>query len=355
MHGEEIRRVAKLVDEPQLMIDLVVIGFRQAMGKHLLGCCISQRCQRLLRGAAFHHLLIGILILDLAQVESALVGNICAGLYGVGKGGEAPLHLVRRFEVAIHIALAPEPQPIDGGPLADGGHDILQRPGFGRMIENIAGSDTAHPRLPRHGVKPVQTGKVIRAPAEREGHIGAAAKDIAKTGKIGERLAVGPVRHQDGDHAFGMVRDISPVEQATAFATTCLTERKQAGQARPGGPVGRIKKQSAAVGQVNARASDHPDLGSLLRLPSPHHPGNAAPIGKAERFVTQQGSGGEQLLGRGGAAQEGEVAGYLQLDIAGHQPNIPCMYQLRSPVCSSTPSPRRNSQKRSPPCASTRK
>ncbi len=295
------------------------------------------------------------MIPDFAQIKPARSGDVSAGLDRVRKGGEAPFHLLRRFQVAVHVTLAPEAELIDRGPRADRSHDVLQWPRFGRVIEDFPRSDTAHARLTRHGIKPVETGKIVRAATEGQRHIGAAAKDISQIGEVGERLAVRQVRHQDGDQTLGMVHNISPVEQAAAFAAACLAEREQAGQARPGGPVGRIEQQGAAVGEIYARARYHPDLGRLLRLPSAHYARHAAAVSKAKCLVAKQGSGREQLLGRGSAAQEGEVAGHLQLDIAGHQPNIPCMYQLKSPVCSFTPSPRRNSQKRSPPCVSTRK
>jgi hypothetical protein len=38
------------------------------------------------------------------------------------------------------------------------------------------------------------------------------------------------------------------------------------------------------------------------------------------------------------------MAGHLKLDVTGHQPNTPCRCQERSPVPSSTPSPRRKIQ-----------
>src|SRR3546814_15253531 len=87
---------------------------------------------------------------------------------------------------------------------------------------------------------------------------------------------------------------------------------------------------------------------------------DAAAIAKAKRAVPKQCGSGEQLLGRRRAAQKGEMARHLEFDIgrrrdcaAIRHPNTPWMYQLRSPVMLSTPSPRRKSQKRTPLVVST--
>src|SRR3546814_1407207 len=116
----------------------------------------------------------------------------------------------------------------------------------------------------------------------------------------------------------------------------------------------------AAIAQVDARSWDQADAGRLLPRESAHHALDAAASAKAKRAYPKQCGSREQLLGRRRAAQKGEMARHLDFDIgrrrdfaAIRHPNTPWMYQLRSPVMLSTPSPRRKSQKRSPLVVST--
>src|SRR3546814_21137544 len=82
--GQEIGRVAARVDEPQLMLQQIRIisrrSFRKFDGKRGSG----QLLQRVLRCAAGHDDLVGILVAQLAQVEGAAYGNVSRGADGVG-------------------------------------------------------------------------------------------------------------------------------------------------------------------------------------------------------------------------------------------------------------------------------
>jgi hypothetical protein len=72
MDGEEIGSIAQAVDQSQLMVDLAAVGRGQAARKHGGSGLLGQRHQRILSAAPGHHLLIGILVADLAQIEGAL-------------------------------------------------------------------------------------------------------------------------------------------------------------------------------------------------------------------------------------------------------------------------------------------
>ncbi len=117
--------------------------------------------------------------------------------------------------------------------------------------------------------------------------------------------------------------DIGPIERASPLARACLADRQQPGQPRPGGAIGRIEKQPRPVGQYDPASGDQPDAGGLLRIPCAHHAGDAPEIGDPERDMALQGSCGKEFLRRRGAAQEAVMAGNLEFDIAGHQPNTP--------------------------------
>ena len=88
--------------------------------------------------------------------------------------------------------------------------------------------------------------------------------------------------------------------------------------------------------------------GELLgRDQSSHHAAHRIAIDDAERGQAEQRSLPEQILGRGGAAQERVMGRDLEFGVAcggWAHPNTPWRYQLRSPVSPCSPSPRRNSQ-----------
>ena len=194
------------------MVDLVPVGFGKASREHSVRGGLRENCQGLLRGAPFHHLLIGILILDLAKVEPALVSYVGAGLDCIGEGRKAPFHLVGGFEVPVHIALAPEPQAINRRPLPDGGHHILERPDIGRMIENVAGRHTAHGGRSRHRIEPVKPCDVVGPAAQCKGHMRASTEDSLEIAEIGHGRVVGLVRHENRHLPVGVGYDIIPVE-----------------------------------------------------------------------------------------------------------------------------------------------
>ena len=130
-----------------------------------------------------------------------------------------------------------------------------------------------------------------------------------------------------------------------------LAEGEQAGEARPAGAILGPDQQGRPVHQVEPAAGDEPDAGDIGGAQGMDQPADRVAVGDAERGIAEQGRGREQLLRAGDAAQEAEMAGDLELDV-GH-PNTPCRYQLRSPLRSFSPSPRRNSQKRWPASSST--
>ncbi len=355
VHGQEVGCIAELVDETELVPDLIGIGLGDTDGEFRGGRLRGQRGERLLCGSPGHDLLVGILILDLAQIEPAHRRNVGTGLDRVGESGEPALHLGRRLEGPVHEPLAPVAQRVDRGLLADRGDHVLQRSAFGRMIENIPGGDRAQAILRCHGRQLVQPDRVVGPAAKGQGAKAARAEDVGDVGHLAAGNRVRPIGQQDRDQTVGMVRDVGPAEDTAAFAAAGLADREQTSQPAPRGPIGRVEQQGMAFRGLGPRSRDHAHAGRLLTVPSAHDTGNRTPIGETERPMPEQLGGGEQLLGAAGASQEREMARHLQFDIARHQPNIPCMYQLRSPVPASTPSPRRNSQKRSPPSTSTRK
>ena len=87
MDGEEIGRVAQLADQPQLMLEQVRDSARGTPSGYLRCERLpGQPLQRLLRRAARHHDLVGILVAQLAQREGAALGDVGGGADRVREG-----------------------------------------------------------------------------------------------------------------------------------------------------------------------------------------------------------------------------------------------------------------------------
>src|SRR6188768_2345421 len=95
VHGQEVRRVAQVCDQPQLVVDLVTVAPGDTVRKARIGRLLGQASEGLLRRTSLHDVLVRILILDLAEVEAADPGDVRAGLDRVRECGEATLHLLR--------------------------------------------------------------------------------------------------------------------------------------------------------------------------------------------------------------------------------------------------------------------
>ena len=170
---------------------------------------------------------------------------------------------------------------------------------------------------------------------------------------------IGPVRHQDRDQSFAMRDDIIPGKRAAALSGAPLAQGQQTAEPAIGGTVCRIDQQRGAVGQIKPGADDGAHAGDLGRFVCPDDAGQRMTIGDAERADPEQGGLGEQFLDARRAAQEREMRRDLQFGVGdparGGHAKMPWMYQRRLPVAGSSPSPLRNSQKRSPQQSSTMK
>ena len=101
-------------------------------------------------------------------------------------------HLGRGLQELIREALAPEAGAVDRAPLADAGHDILEHPPLGRVIEHVVRRDGRHARgpvdTPEHEVEPANakrlcgevTAEIATEPRDDAGKSFAAADRLCK-------------------------------------------------------------------------------------------------------------------------------------------------------------------------------
>ena len=104
---------------------------------------------------------------------------------------EAPLHLLRRLEVAVGEALAAEAEIVDRAFVADRGDDVLEHSFVGRIVEHVAGGEGPDAVAFRHGVESVEPGRIARPAAVGEGEMGAVAEHLPHLGERGFGGGVG--------------------------------------------------------------------------------------------------------------------------------------------------------------------
>jgi len=296
--GQEIGRVAQLVYQPELVIDLIGVGLRNALREFRSRGLFGQGDKRILRRAAGHHLLVRILILDFAEVEATLVRDVGAGLNRIRKGREAAFHLGRRLEMPVHEPLAAIAERLDRRLFANGGDDVLQRSGFGRVIEDVARCNGADTFRARHGRKVVKTDRIVRPPSERQGTMGQRTEGIGDIVQLPRRHRVRKVGQEDSDEAFGVVGDVRPVQDTAALAAPRLADRKQSCEAAPGGAIGRIEQNGMALARLDARARYHADTGRLLPIPATNHAGDRTPVRQSHSAMAEKTGRSEQFLRR---------------------------------------------------------
>ncbi len=129
--GEEIGRIAHLLDQPEFVREQILMLLRRLAGELVLEAVPRERMQRLLRGPAEDYIFVGILVLQLAQREGAAFGDRLARAQGSGIVAKAPGHLLGRFEMPVGAALAAEAELVDRAFLADRSDDVLQHAAIG--------------------------------------------------------------------------------------------------------------------------------------------------------------------------------------------------------------------------------
>ncbi len=150
VHGQEIGRITLGFDQSQFMLELASMGVGHARREHPVGRFAGQSCQRRLGAQALDHILMGILIAELGEVEATALGDIQGRGERVWKSREAPAHLLRALQCPVAISLAAKAQRIDRALLTNGGDDILQQPRLACVIKHVASRDGTDAGRPRH-------------------------------------------------------------------------------------------------------------------------------------------------------------------------------------------------------------
>ena len=196
------------------------------------------------------------------------------------------------------------------------------------MIEHIAGRQRSHAEALRHAGERGEPCRLARAAVMREAKVAAIGEEVGHPAQI-DVVGSGRLGIETGDECcdqtLGMRRDIVPVEETLAFLAVLrigatLADRQQRRQAAPRGAILRPDQHGGAIDQIKPTAGDRADAQALLgqfvaSIERAHHARDRVAIGHAERGHAHHRSGCEQILGRGGTAQEREVRRHLQFGI----------------------------------------
>jgi hypothetical protein len=190
------------------------------------------------------------------------------------------------------------------------GHDILQRPPLGRVVEHVAQRDERQSDRVGQGRGVCEATRVVAAVEMMRREIGA-APEIRRDpfdksmmgGECGRRLSI--LGGQDNDDLPIAVRcDIGIIEMAFALRRAPPAAGQQAREAAVGGTILRIGEQARAVAQIEADADDEPDTDGLRRLMRPHQPGDGVAVGDRDCRKAERRRGQHQFVRVRGAAQK---------------------------------------------------
>ncbi len=278
MNGEEERRIAKLADDFQLLIENLSDVEFDAVRKTPLHAGFGKCDQPLLRGVVVSAGFVRIIVLHLVEREMAALEKALRLRNGIGKIGKEPGHFLRRLQITFGIQGQQPAGLIEGYMLANAGDDILQHAAPGMMIENVIGGDQGN------GIAGCDAGELRRAAP--------VVTAIEKPGCKPYRLFRGVLlqfgnqrrqlsivdpfrRHHDQVESFDPIKQIRQMQNAVALFRFQLAGRKQPRQPSPGSAVGGINENvGRAVGKDQPCARDDTKAFDARFDMRAHHPRN---------------------------------------------------------------------------------
>ncbi len=133
------------------------------VGKILTGSCPCQVFQMLLRGLAWRHRLIGILVFELIKRKIDAAGKPHGFRDRFRHIAKQPRHFMRGLEMAFRIGFKALADGVDRGLLANAGQHILQGAPCGMVIQHLVGGQERHAGGRCEAMKPNQATPVVAA------------------------------------------------------------------------------------------------------------------------------------------------------------------------------------------------
>ena len=358
MHGEEIRGIVYLADQGQFLIDA-----GDDLGGRTLGIAPQQALTRepfqpgLGRFAVLR--LIGVLIAQLVQAETAAGGDIQRAAQRGGVSVKEPRHFCARFQTTLAIGQAVRADFINGDAEAQAGQHIGQGAAGGAVHQHIAHRHHGQAGGLADLSQRIQPGLIAPIIARGGAQMGKTRKATGDLHQISLRgRGRQRIRWQgDQHHALPPIQKIGTGQVTFALGRTAFAQGQKPRQPGIGGNVGGQRQPvHGTIGQHQPRADDEAGqglhyghrgfggmslptggigarlradgcamLGRLLgqaaqfleRRMGPHHPGQRIAVGDGDGGKAQFGGAGDQFLGVGGPGEEGEIGGHAELGIRG--------------------------------------
>ena len=332
MHREKIGGITELRDDGEFVPDRGLHRRRRAIWVTRARALPCKTFQRLLLAGEALAQFIGIIVAEIIEAESKPLGEAQALLYGLRRLLENARHFARRFQMALGVDMQQAPGLVDGRAFADAGHDIGQRAALRAVHHHVIGGEQGQAQLSRqsHARRQIAAhmhaiehgGRQPHAPARRLRQRQNAPRSFGLVDHLRRLVAGGG--HDGEAQALAEVEHIFEAQQARALLRAQIAAREQPRQPPPGRAILRIGEHvGRAVAKHQPRAAEIAEAPGLFAVLAQidmgaHHARHRIAVGEADTIQPQRDGLRHQLLGMGGAAQEGEIAGDAELDEARH-------------------------------------
>ena len=291
-----------------------------------------ERFQRLLLAGEALAQFVGIIVAEIIEAEGEALGEAQALRDGLRRLLENARHFARGFQMPLGVDMQQAPGLVDGRPFADACHHICQRAPLRAVHHHIIGGEQGQAQLARQGHAGRQIaahmhaiehgGRQPHAPARRLRQRQNARGGLRLVDHLRRLMAGGG--HDGEAQALAEVEHIFKAQQARALLRAQIAAREQPRQPPPGRAILRIGEHvGRAVAEHQPRAAEIAEIPGLFAVLAQidmgaHHARHRVAVGEADAVQPQRDGLRHQLLGMGGAAQEGEIAGDAELDEACH-------------------------------------
>ncbi len=262
MDGQEIAGVVEAGDQRQLRRKQRLDLGRDAQGITDRRMPPGQLLEPALGIPARGHRLIGIFIGELVERELDPRQQGFTLGQSLGAFGKEPRHLGRRLQMALGIHFEAAARLLDGHPLADAAHHILQVPLGRGGIEHIIGGQQGHAGLARHGHQPGQATAII-PPAMLAGPQPERPRRGIRQRGQGRRHAIETGRRQQDQQQVARIgQQVRQNEMALTLLRPAFAQREKPAEPPPAGAVGGIGHHiRRAIGKAEPRPHHQPEAG----------------------------------------------------------------------------------------------
>ncbi len=313
MHREEVRLVAELGDELELVLELIAHPGGHAAGPDRGGAFLHLPAQPLRRGVTVADALERVLVAQLVEREATALGDRHA--FFQQRDRMQPRQARARTQVTLAVGRERVAGGVHRGTEPDRGERVGQCTPPARVHAHIAGRDPRQPGRVGKPLEPLQARALGRTQDARH-------RDPAAPGK-GPRQPV-PVGHRIGGARIGLPQhqaagragfQIGARQAVLALGRSLARARDQAGQPRVAGAIGRQQHEAQAAVELEFAADDEMQPAAAGRHVRAHRAGERALVGQRQRAVAEIGRALDQLLRVRGPVQKAEVRRRPQLGV----------------------------------------